>query len=210
MITAGELTPITQVETTIDGGAGTSFSVQPPGLIEMSAQSGLASSEILNFDIPLTADEATPTNETQEAGSPTQQTNPTGEINQTAAVPTQVPAEPESDLPTTPEPQSPYLLEWAISIAISIGLGLLSYRVALINSGERWGARAGFLVLIGGALAYLYLLLDLPGSRELIDQSIYLAVIVVTFIGTLIGMIGTITWRLADEFRTRRSAANHK
>ena len=210
MITAGELTPITQVETTTDGGAGTSFSVNHPGIIEISARSGLAASEVLNFDIPSTADEATPTDQTQEAASPTQPANPTAEISQTAVVTTQIPAEPESELPAPPEPQSPYLLEWTIAIAISIGLGLISYRVALINSGERWGARAGFLVLIGGALAYVYLLLDLPGSRELIDQSLYLAVIVITFIGTVIGLIGAITWRLADEFHARKSAANHK
>jgi hypothetical protein len=94
-------------------------------------------------------------------------------------------------------------------VLISTGLGLIAYRIAAINGGYLWGARVGFLVVIGGLLAYSYTRLGMPGSQQLAGISSYLAVAIVTAIGIAIGLIGAFSWRLGTEIRIRRKIPNN-
>jgi len=201
----GGISPIVQESVTVNGIGRTEFTINLPGLLEIQAVSGSATSELLSFDIPPSIEGATPVVGTSEPGEssgdlpPVPTTEVTlDEVSETA---TQVS---QQYYPPPITNQSYPLLEWALAVLISIGFGLIAFRIAAINGGHLWGARAGFLVVIGGLLAYSYNRLGLPGSQQSIVGSSYLDIAITTMIGNAIGLLGVFSWRLGSEMRIRR------
>lgn len=196
---AGESNPLIQVENSIQGIARTNFTVNTPGVIEISAESEPAKSEVLRFDIPpvLEVEEETTPQPTEQ---PPEQ--PTATL--TAAPTITATIQPEGQTTTPPPSKLPKIITWIIAVIISVTLAWGTYRLAILNGETRWGVRVGFLVLIGGVLAYIYLALQLPGSGELTSRFAYLGVVLVTILGAVIGFIFTLTWRFLYTLKLRR------
>lgn len=207
MTTTGEVAPVTQVETTEGGVARTIFSVNQSGTIEITAESGNALSDVLRFEVPTAAEDASGDTGTQETPPPAEETDdiqPTATITQIQATATEASEGEQTEVYPPPGSKDPFILEWALAVLFSAGFGFVSYRLASINGGMLWGARTGFMVLIGGMLGYSYLIIKLPGSQELINQSTLLGVILATFIGAATGLLIVLSWRLVSEIRLRR------
>ena len=178
----------TQDSVTKNGIARTTFSISHPGTLEIIAESEATRSNILKFDIPSPSGEIATITPTE--APPT-------------ATPTETPFEPtppatETPQATPPEPvvkSNPELGDWAIAVLIASLTAWSIYRLAALIGHVRWGVRAGFLALIGGLVGFCYLALELPGSQVLLRDSISLGVVIITFFGALLGLIGALLWR---------------
>ena len=80
----------------------------------------------------------------------------------------------------------------------------ISYRFAAILGQVRWGVRSGFMVVIGGLVAYSYLALNLPGSSSILNEYGAWAVLAIALTGAAIGILVTLGWR-AGETRLGRN-----
>ena len=90
-----------------------------------------------------------------------------------------------------------------MTLLIASAAGWLGYRF-LANMGQvHWGARAGFLTLAGGMAAYTYLVLELPGSQWLMQNSISQGVFIAALAGALIGLVVALLWRAAQPYRKK-------
>jgi len=160
------------------------------------AESENAKSEILKFDIPAPNGEIITEVPTEEATPP---------------IPTNVPTvTPTIDvLPTTSQPpqptQSPGLADWVIAIMISSALAWSSYRLAALIGHVRWGVRIGFLTLIGGLLAYCYLILEMPGSQLLTINSVSWGVVLASVTGAILGLLVAFLWRALSAAEEKQS-----
>jgi len=197
---AGEPNPLIQVENTTQGLARTNFTINTSGAIEISAESEPAKSDILRFDIPpvLEVEEGTTPQPTQQ--SPVESPN-TPTITPTV---TATPVPDEQGAYPPPPSEFPQIINWAIAVALSSLLAWVSYRLAVMYGESVWGVRVGFLVLMGGLLAYIYLGLGLPGSNDLTAQSTYLGVVIITILGAAMGVLLTLLWRFLYTIKIRR------
>ena len=197
---AGEPNPLIQIENTERGLARTNFTINTSGAIEISAESEPAKSEVLRFDIPpvLEVEEGTTPQPTQQASL---------DSTVTPTIPPTITATPQPDKQNAYPPPStapPKILYWVIAVALSTLLAWVSYRLAVIAGESVWGVRVGFLVLMGGLLAYMYLALLLAGVEELTAQSMYLGVALMTILGAAGGVLLTLSWRLVYTLKLRR------
>ena len=94
------------------------------------------------------------------------------------------------------------MLNWYITIVVSAIMGLFTYRLAAMMEQVRWGVRGGLLAICGGLLAYCYVTVGLPGSKSILDQLSSWGVLLVTLIGSAIGIFIAWGWRalLTDYF----------
>lgn len=173
-----------QIETTVSGVARTNIQVISPGIIEIRVESEPAKqSEVLRFDIPSDNEpEVTPsaTSEPTETPSPT---------------PTVTLPPPVIPTPPTQETNNLNLADWFVAIMLAVIISASSYRLAALIGQVRWGVRSGFFALIGGLIAYSYLALALPGSKEMLDPLGGWAVLLVTGLGCVLGLLATWIWR---------------
>lgn len=180
----GEVSGLPQAVSTHDGIARTTIQVTSPGLLEIRAESEPAKvSQILRFDIP----------GGQEAHITVTPTEIPTQTPTLALVPTPLPTTVNSQ--AFPPQARPYLSDWLAVMLLVSGLSLASYKLAAYLGQVRWGVRGGFLVLIGGLLAYSYLALDLPGAGELMDNSGAWGIVLVTLMGCVAGILVTWGWR---------------
>jgi beta-N-acetylhexosaminidase len=193
----GETSSVRQVETTRDGLAHTTYTVSLPGTIEILAESENARSEILRIDIPPpSGDAATITPSETPTETPARTSTATAEIV-------------EAETPTTPAPpDQPGFSDWLIAIFVSGAIASIVYRLSSLVGQVRWGVRAGFLSLIGGLLAYSYLVLKMPGSERFLENSVSLSVLLGTFIGTVLGLLIAFSWRTIVAVGQRISSTN--
>ena len=180
----GEQNSTSQVETTTNGIAHTSYQVTSSGTLIVRAKSELATkSTVLKFDIP-SPDGVTIT------PSPTEQPTRTPTPSPTATL-TPVPS-----LPPPVKPSNlPHLADWLIALIVATTIAWSTYRLAALIGQVRWGVRAGFLALIGGLSFYSYLALQLPGSDKVLHGSIARGVFLATILGTGIGLLLALLWR---------------
>ena len=184
ILSKGGETATRQTATTLKGVARTTFPVSSPGTLEIRAESEPARSEILKFDIPSPSGEA---EEPTPTATPTQ--TPTATPTPTVTpLPGATPAPP-------PAPPQPAIADWLMALFVSAVVAWSAYRLAAMGGQVLWGVRSGFLALIGGLLAYLYLALKLPGSEDLLSRSVSRGVILVTLAGAIIGLVATWSWR---------------
>lgn len=201
----GEPNPVSQTEITRGGFAQSNFAINTSGSIEISAVSGLASSEVLKLDIPPILN---PDADITEEPTPLSTDAPTEN-------PTEIPAATETPLTEQitpyPAPILPtHLLGWAIALAISGLSGFIAYLIANSNGQRNWGARVGFLVVTAGMSAYLYLLLELPGTQQLAQREDYIGIVFLTLVGVAAGLVIAWTWRFSSLYLSKRAASNHK
>ncbi|MFC2025640.1 glycoside hydrolase family 3 N-terminal domain-containing protein [Chloroflexota bacterium] len=184
----GDASITRQIENTIAGVARSTFTLASPGALEIHAESEPAVSESLKFDIP-SPDEVESPIETLEI--PTPSPIPTSTPQSISPVPEQPPSD--------PIPDKPNITDWLMAVMVSIVIAWSSYRLSALIGQVRWGVRAGFLAAIFGLLAYSYLVLNLPGSEFVLQEPISRSIILVTFTGTLIGLLILITWKTISE-----------
>jgi beta-N-acetylhexosaminidase len=172
------------------------FSVTTPGALEILAESENARSAPLKFDIPSPNGEIiTP--------SPTPQ--PTETPTPIPPTPTQ---EPVITTPPAPTKLYPGIGDWFIAVLFTCGIAYALYRLAALLGFVRWGVRAGFSSLIGGLLAYIYLAIRLPGSETLLNFSVSGSVLIVSLVGSILGLGIALAWRAIVENRKHHPTKN--
>ena len=140
-------------------------------------------SEILRFEIPEENGNLTTTTPTDE---PTQTPEPT-------LTPTSLPPPISTSVP--PQQDTLTLTDWLVAVLLAVAISFASYRLAALMGQVRWGIRSGFFALIGGLIGYCYLALSLPGSVEMLSSIGGWGVLLVTVLGSIIGLLGTWLWR---------------
>ncbi|MCJ7718294.1 MAG: hypothetical protein MUO54_17475, partial [Anaerolineales bacterium] len=178
----GEITYLPQV-TTNDGSASTSFLVQDGNNLIIHAESSLAKSESIEINIlgDSSADPAdSPADDGAQESSNTPVESPPG---------TDEPAQP-NQIDTNPS----YWSLWFLSLIIIITVSLIAYQAGAMYGIVRWGIKWGFSAFLSGIFVYNYILLNLPGTSLLMNQSITptkmgLTVLAASLIGWLVAYI---------------------
>jgi beta-N-acetylhexosaminidase len=174
---------------TVEGIARTIVRVETPGALSINVISGSAeNSNTLTFDIPLAEGEVFP---------PTVTPIPTATPTLTPSSTLTATVEP-TPLPTVIEYRTT-LGQWFLATLIAIVLGGVAYWTTFLIGQMRWGVRGGFLTLLGGMGAYLYLALDMPGSQALIQRAGVWGVILVIILGCVAGWSSTWAWRSLQQ-----------
>ncbi len=182
--TEGVVSAFPQTEVTVGGIARTSIQVTSTGSLEVRVESEPAKqSETLRFDIPQENGNLTTTTPTEE---PVQTIEPT-------LTSTSLP--PPVSTPQPPMQDSLTLIDWLVAVFLAIAISFGSYRLAALMGQVRWGIRSGFFALIGGLIGYCYLALSLPGSAEMLASIGGWGVLLVTGLGSAIGLLATWIWR---------------
>jgi beta-N-acetylhexosaminidase len=177
---------------TAQGVARASFGLDKPGLLEIRATSEPAIvSDILQLDV-------------SSAGA--------------VAVTVVVPVLTETAMPTptvvVPVEQNEFVTDagyprfnaWFITILLLVGSAWLAYWAVSRLKGGREGVRWALCVLLGGAAAYNYMVLGLPGSRDLASNQGMVGILVMTFVGELMGLGSAWLWmRRANATKSQAS-----
>lgn len=178
----GESSAIRQEAVTKTGVARTTFAITSSGTLAIWAESENARSEVIRFDVPPFEGELlTPT--------PTVTPTPTPAPTQTSILisPGTTPAPPSSAA-------SPGFLGWLLAVFMAGAFGAAGYQITVLIGQVRWGMRLGLLGCIGGLLAYSYLMLDMPGSPIIREDSYLLPVAAFTAVGAMLGLVAGICW----------------
>ena len=178
--TSGETNSVAiQTGTTLSGIARTTFLINTPGNLEISAESENARSINLNLDIPAPDGEQVIVITLTVTPTPTPTNTPT-------PTPTITPTPPP--LPPPPPVERPGASDWVVAVLISSVIAWAAYRAAILIGYVRWGVRAGLLALIGGLLAYTYIAFRLPGSDFLVGDSALRGVLISSIGGAFSGV----------------------
>ncbi len=171
-----------QVESpTAQGIARASFGLDKPGLLEIRAASDPATlSEVLQLDVSSGSGAAV-----------------------TVIVPYVVTQTPEPTATSvTPIPEDKFVTDqgyprfnaWFIDILFIFASTWLTYwalsRIKNVRDGVRWA----LCVLLGGTVAYMYLIFGLPGSQSLGSEQGMFGIMSFTFAGELAGLLGAWFW----------------
>jgi beta-N-acetylhexosaminidase len=174
-----------QVQAQTQGGiARARYRISTPGLIEVRAESDPAtSSDVLRLDVSPTEggvlEAFTPT--PKPSPTPTQAPTPTA-----TAIPTPVPGQGSGG-------KGP-LLGWLLNALLSWGMALAFFVVGGRVLRFAWLRRAAPYVLVVGLLAYLWMLLGLPGSMPLDPPgSAVLAAVVCALLAGALGAL-VVSW----------------
>jgi beta-N-acetylhexosaminidase len=167
--------------TTTQGIAGASFSIDRPGLLEISAESDPALTSVVyqlnvfNEGFSITVVAPTPN------VSPT----PTSEI---VAIPVSTP-------PPSPVKTSPGFGGWFSTLVILSGLGFFAYWFGNRYDAPRWAVRWALCIVVGGLVAYSYLAIRLPGAADYIQKNGWLGVMGIVILGAAVGFGTGFTWQ---------------
>lgn len=176
----------TQVETeTVDGVARYMYRIERPGLHEIHASTEEGSiSNLLRLDITSGV----------SAGitmvAPTQQPTETPTPTPTVTV-TVTPTPTVTPVPVKSVEFKDWFAAFLIAAASAAAVAWFGIRQAI----ARWGLRWALCGLIGGMIAYNYLVLKLPGSEAFVQATGTQGILVVTVMGILAGWITGLIWR---------------
>jgi len=166
------------VETTTSNGiAKTAYRIPSKGLLGITVQADPALvSQTLSLDITdsggvLTAFEPTTI--------PTEVTETSTEVPTPAQTLVQIRDLHSEGLPTAGD--------WFLSTLLIIGISACLYWLGTARINPQWGLRWAGLGGLGGYLAYLYLVLGLPGGASLIISSGSVAVALISILGVILG-----------------------
>ncbi len=175
---------------TVQGVAKASFSIDRPGLLEISATSSPAISSVV---IQLTV--------TTEGSSVTVVT-PTP-IPQFTATPTIVIPTPTIIITYTPLEQGyPGFSGWFAMVILLSLFGFFAYWLGMRLGGTSWGVRWAICVVFGGLVAYTYLATRLPGAADYLRESGWPGMIGEILLGAVAGFGSAFAWfRLAKGSR---------
>jgi hypothetical protein len=188
---SGEI-PLQKEVTTIAGMAHTSFGIDRPGEVEISAASEPA---MLSTVLTFTA--------SKEGAAVTVEV-PQVTTTPQPVTPTSTPMPPESDL-VSPDGY-PRVGVWLLVMLALVGGAALMFWAVSSTVSLQWGLRWALCVFLGGLLAYNYLALGFPGAAAWIASSAgAFGVLVLTFAGELIGALGAWVWMqiLTDKGREK-------
>jgi beta-N-acetylhexosaminidase len=174
--------PSRQVVTTVDGLARATYTVVDSGTLQIQAISEPASSDILQLEVPV-------------AGNGTPSPTPNPPTATPSPTPTVTPT-PVNLNPTPPTPPTNVQFgDWIIAMLVTSAAAWVVYKVFSSMGQPVWGLRSALLILIGGLLAYLYLVLQMPGSDLLLSDSFARGIVIGTLVGTGTGLMAALTWR---------------
>lgn len=182
-----ESTSSRQVEFTRSGVARTTYPISSPGVLEIRAESEAAHSDVLRLDIPTPGEENITVTPTLE---PTLSPTPIPPTNVPPPLATPAPAEPA---------QRPGLGDWIMAVLTASILAFVIYRLGALIGYVRWGVRAAFMALIGGLIAYSYLVMQMRQSEQLTDTPISLNIFLATVAGGIAGLLIVLAWRFIIE-----------
>jgi beta-N-acetylhexosaminidase len=167
---------------TVQGVARASFSIDRPGLLEISASSDPAiSSVVLQLNV------------TSEGSSVTIVT-PTP-IPEFTTTPTLVIPTPTILVSTSPFIQGyPGFYGWLVMVLLLIVYGFLAYWLGNRLAGIGWGVRWAMCVVMGGLLTYTYLAIRLPGAGTFLHRGGMAGMIGMVLLGAAAGFGGAYAW----------------
>ncbi len=188
---SGEGGVIQQIDAlTTQGSAGTSFSIDRPGLLEISAESDPAiTSIILQLDAS-----GEGFGVTVVAPTPAANLTPQPEI-------TVIPDE------GTRSPISkgrPGILGWFVTMVILAVLGYLVNRVSQQVSNDRWVKRWTLSVMLGGLVAYTCLASHLPGITNYLKKTGWIGLVGIVVLGSTAGLGAGVLWKWLSRGSTKR------
>jgi len=194
-----DATQLTQVMDTVtdDGMARVRLPIRSAGFIEIRVISLPAErSSVLQIDVP---DEgvATIVEINPEPAEETPTPTPTPTLSPT---PTLTPTlSPTSEPDPAPVIFTPRAEDWIVGVVIAWSSGILTFFITKRKHTLRWQGRRGLLVIIASLLAYVYLVLRLPGSDWLLlEFGTTWSAFFITIIGALAGLL--IGWVWHHEF----------
>ena len=173
------------VETsTLNGIARTAYRIPSKGLLGITVQADPALvSQTLQLDITDTGGVLTaiePTAIPTVVFTPTiESPTPTETITKTVDLHTK-------GLPTAGD--------WFLSTLLILGISALLFWLGNMRINLKWGIRWAALGCIGGYLAYLYLVLGLPGSGSLISTGGSAAIALISILGVILGWASSGIW----------------
>ncbi len=189
--TGGDTTVAQTIESvTVMGVARASYRIERAGLLEITATSDPAfNSDKLQLDI--TGGESAAITAIVPTAVPTETPTPTATLTPTVT-PTITP------LPT-PEPK-PEFGDWVLALGVVIGSSAIGLWLGASLIHIRWGVRWALCILLGGLLAYNYVVLKFPGSEMAIAQSVTSGIIWSTLFGVVLGAaVGGIWWWVTER-----------
>ncbi len=183
-----ELDAVTQL-----GIAGISFSINHPGLLEVSASSDQALTSV-TLQLNVSSEGVSVT-----IVAPTPLTNLTPTIT---ATPTLV------KTPVSPLARGyPGLDGWLVMVLLLGGLGSLVYWLATPIMSTRWAVRVMLCTLMGGLLAYTYIAVRLPGAAAYLQKNGWSGMVGVVLLGAAGGLGVAYLWQaLTARGSTKRSS----
>jgi beta-N-acetylhexosaminidase len=184
----GEMGTVRQVESqTMQGVARATLRIDTTGNLEIRAESEEAKqSDIIQIIVPIENITITPPPEATITPSPTP--SPTETLT-----PTPTPS-PTSVTITTGTAHAD-IQDWLVSFGVTVFIAACSYVYSLVNRQTRWAVRSSLLVLIGGILAYIYIVLQLPGSIQILERNSFWSIAFIAGLGACIGWLITLTWK---------------
>ena len=97
--------------------------------------------------------------------------------------------------------------DWLLSTILILGLSACLYWLGSIKASMQWGVRWGALSCFGGYLAYLYLVLGLPGSAYLISVSGSVVVGLISILGVILGWgAAGIWWSITEQKKAKKTS----
>lgn len=189
----GEAVPAQVVESqTSQGIARANLLIDESGEINIRASSGPAvNSEVLTLEIPPEAGTITPFSPTQTlTTTPIPTASPTitpTSTPQATAIPVNINSTGGVDFG-----------DWLAALIVTAMISAANYWFISVKSGLRWGVRAALLPLIGGMFTYIYLAIDMPGSKPLLNEMGTWGVIFLVIIGAGIGAGAIWIWQRLD------------
>jgi beta-N-acetylhexosaminidase len=194
----GENVPAQIVEAlTSQGIARGTLLIDQSGAISISADGGSASnSNVLIFEIPPESITSTPQSVTQ---SPTPSSTPS-----TTPTITLTPTPQSTSIPVNvPNQGNVNFGDWLVALSVTILISGANYWLINLKSGLRWGVRAALLPLIVGMFAYVYLAINMPGSKSMIEQMGTWGVMLFVLIGAAIGAAAVWVWQMMELRRVK-------
>ncbi len=88
--------------------------------------------------------------------------------------------------------------DWLAALIVTALISVANYWLINIKSGLRWGVRAALLPLIGGMFTYIYLAINMPGSKPLLNDMGTWGVILLVIFGAGIGAAAIWVWQRLD------------
>jgi hypothetical protein len=167
----------------VDGLARASFAINKPGKVEIRVVSEPALvSTVLQFQF----------NESNEGAAATIVV-PSVTVTPQPPTPTATPVVENNDL-VSPEGY-PRVGVWLLVMLAVLGGAFLTFWAMSRLISRRWGLRWALCVFLGGLAAYNYLALGFPGAADWVASSSgALGVLMLTFVGELIGSLGAWIW----------------
>ncbi len=174
---------------TTQGIARAKLQVDQSGAISIQAESGSASnSSVLIFEIPPESITSTPPPPTQT------QTNTSTPTLEPTNTPTSTPQ--STALPQNPPDQgSVNFGDWLVALIVTAVVSGGNYWLTNQKSGLRWGVRAALIPSIAGLLSYIYLAINMPGSKSMLTGMGVWGVCLMVIIGAGIGAGATWVWQ---------------